>query len=389
MPRVVEYPTQLYLETFRWPPGQVDPRSTTDQLMLRHRISYRGVSAEEASLRFVESFYPRTQSGSHLLVLSPQAELSPLFYHYAKYALLEYKFAAYTSPASRDMFGVSLELPLQHLNDSAAFTPPLTKRSVETPDGHTEVEQPSLFLWQAPNSNAALYFGEKWAEFHDFLSGRLESQHTLNPPIPEKIISKKRPAWTEYLLELFRTRGYYMLYPNFELEGSLAAVHNELFQSPEEFPEARSSDAAVDPAALTIDPAKHGPKTEAALLAGGAPLTSLLPAEGDLPEVRNMPVLSYDGHPASLLFLEAEAAAFASEYIIHVGGCRIDQRQKRRTAGSAADLFCLDDDDDDDDDQPVELMPPKPINVQSLVAKSTTSSMSSIDAAFTPVEVPL
>ncbi|KAI5283723.1 hypothetical protein KEM52_003259 [Ascosphaera acerosa] len=104
--------------------------------------------------------------------------------------------------------------------------------------------QTPMFLWQVPSASAALYFGDKWAEMHSFLHNRLAVQARADGDGRgqqkagwQPVLSKKYPAWLDYVLELMRARGYFMLYPAFrDVEDSaIAAVHNELWKQPEEF----------------------------------------------------------------------------------------------------------------------------------------------------------
>ena len=81
LPQKIDPPTEKYLETFQWPPAGFKDASGTRQLSLRHRIPKHGVSEDESSIRFLESFWPSHPQHSHVLVLSPQTELSPEFFH--------------------------------------------------------------------------------------------------------------------------------------------------------------------------------------------------------------------------------------------------------------------------------------------------------------------
>src|SRR2546421_86561 len=88
LPAKVDRATLQFLDHFEWPPKREDSMEPhIKQLTVRHRISRQHISSEEASVRFLESFYPLSPEKSHVLVLSPQTELSPLYYHYLKYTL--------------------------------------------------------------------------------------------------------------------------------------------------------------------------------------------------------------------------------------------------------------------------------------------------------------
>ena len=113
--------------------------------------------------------------------------------------------------------------------------------------GSAQADAITPFRWQAPNSKAALFFGDKWLELHSFLTKRdaashhaLTSEHHQNR---KKHISRQSPAWVEYFLDLMRVRGYYMHYPGLNapknsasaVQESLVIIHNELYTPPEEY----------------------------------------------------------------------------------------------------------------------------------------------------------
>lgn len=81
LPHDVDAPTQEFLKSFQWPPPQIDNPTNVNQLSLRHRIARWSVDEEESSIRFLETFWPANPQDSHVLVLSPQTELSPQFFH--------------------------------------------------------------------------------------------------------------------------------------------------------------------------------------------------------------------------------------------------------------------------------------------------------------------
>lgn len=296
LPQKVEDPTKRYLESFRWPPKSfLEAGPHINHLTLRHRIPQHGLSVEENNIRFLESFWPANSANSHVLLLSPQVELSPLFYHYLKYTILEYKYSVY-GRKEFNFFGISLELPSTYLNDTGKFAAPSLHKVLPV-DG-TEIMTP--FLWQAPNSNAALYFGDKWTELHSFVSQSLSAQHILPLPktLNKKAVSKNYPSWLESILELARARGYWMLYPNLPF-GSIATVHTELYHSPEEFSdEAEMEQLNTDDSGATLaaDPARHLSslyQREKSLVSTS--LLNILPNNGIMPLPLEMPLLSWDG----------------------------------------------------------------------------------------------
>jgi len=334
LPHVVNVETKRYLETFRWPP-KADPK-TGNLLSLHHRIQQRGLSPEENSIRFLETFWPAEPHSSHVLVLSPQAELSPLFFHYLKYNILEYRFSA-NSNDGENLLGISLDVPTTLLDAKTAFAPPLSNNSH---DG--ELPTVSPFLWQAPNSNAALIFGDKWIELHDFVSHSLSSQHLLPTPatLNEKLVSKSHPSWLEHILKLARARGYLTIYPNFENPDALATMHSELYQTPEEYVE--EIDEETSGAELTADPARHKSlgKSEKPLVMKS--LLKILPFKGALPEISDMPILSWDGEITRFDSILDSALDYAKIFRREIGGCEETAAEKSQFPLMADDLFCLD-----------------------------------------------
>jgi hypothetical protein len=346
LPHQVDAPTKQYLERFKWPPSAVHNKGSL--LTLHHRIPQHGLSSDENSIRFLESFWPADAFTSHVLVLSPQAELSPLFFHYLKYTMLEYKYSRTTSVLHRNLLGISLDLPSTYLNDSSSLIPPTTNATTATP-----------FLWQAPNSNAALYFGDKWVELHDFVAQLLDSQHKLpsSTILKEKLVSKTYPSWLEHVLKLVRARGYSTLYPNFDSD-SLVTLHNDLYQPPEEFSEDIKAETPSDSGELTADPEKHLSlkHTETALITKS--LLTLLPFDGDLPSITTMPFLAWDGKKIDIEELGLHTAAYSLGFRYEIGGCDLPAAEKVRYELSAGDLFCLNDEKvevergDDEQDEP-------------------------------------
>ncbi|KAK0722178.1 hypothetical protein B0T26DRAFT_644426 [Lasiosphaeria miniovina] len=329
LPHKVDPPTAKFLETFQWPPASVYNPTHAKQLTLRHRISSSGLTEEESSVRFVESFWPASPGHSHVLVLSPQAELSPRFFHYLKYSVLEYihSNAAVVQQWDSRLLGISLDLPSTHLNASEPFVPPVRVAKSRA----TESDESTSFLWQAPNSNAVLYTGHKWVELHRFVSRTLELQRKTKPPLPaifaDKAISKRYPSWLEHALKLSRARGYWTLYPSQPTAGNLAVVHNELYKAPEEY---------------EADLRKTPEPAELSLTAG--PLLESLPGDGSLLHFDDMPFLLWDGTPTNLVGLDASAADYAAEFRRAVGGCDSLAPDDLIPRASVGDLFCTRDD---------------------------------------------
>lgn len=328
-------------------PSQTDPqlldyvqRISSDtnfpfSITLRRRISHN-LTPEQSAIRTTEAFYPRGPTGSHLLFLSPQAELSPSFYHYLKYTTLRYRHSVNAANESSHLLGVSLELPARHPSDDTVFSSPSTS---DVP----------FFNWQAPNSNAALYFGDKWAELHEFLSNRL-TVSGLQFIERNKFISKKYPSVMEDLLELMRVKGYYMLYPSFPVtEGySLATIHNDLFQFPEEFqaqnvpsdqkwdkdfedPQHPDEDFVLDLGSVERPLSRHTTIN---------PLLHRLPLQ--VPELESLPLLSFRGESISRKDFDINTKKFASEFSTVIGGCDdIPAEIRYGEPYTVDDIFCF------------------------------------------------
>ena len=326
----------------------------TSQVTIRRRIPGHQLTSREASVKLVESFYPIRTRDSHVLLLSPQVELSPLYYHYLFYTLLEYKYSSYgqgTVEAER-LLGISLALPASQLDDTRPLVPPQNTKGERFAKDDTG--ESCQFLWQAPDHNAVLYFGDKWKEFHNFLTARIHAHEVHSPAPRPRVTSIHRPSWTEYLLELMRIRNLNILYPNLPSSYALATVHNELYIPTEEerHPVPTSNPDPQRPP--SINPrdtftAPGGPvsvpyRQELPLLTYA--LTALLPNAGDLPELTVLPLLSYTGEPLRMEDAEMQSMSFAGGFRNQVGGCKHTPDVITVTIGEVDDLFCFDEDDE-------------------------------------------
>ncbi|KAJ6102534.1 hypothetical protein N7486_004961 [Penicillium sp. IBT 16267x] len=308
--------------------GQLNDLSQLkEQITLRRRIQPHFMDPVEASLRTVESFYPLNPGVSHLLMLSPGTEVAPSFYHYLKYSILAYKHSARTS--SFKLLGISLELPsAKSTIKDDPFVPPFP----EAKSGFI----PS-FLWQAPNSNAALYFGDKWAEFHTFLSHRLDiSESKASIPSSERLVSTRYPSFMEYLLEMMRAKGYYILYSSFPGTGasSLVTVHQDLSESPEEFIQETQNGVSENKDADDIEMMPPGKTSNRE----STIMTLFDTYDLGLPDMETLPLLSFDGEPLTQEKFTQQTKEYSQQFRTHYGGCS----SKKKDAGySPDDLFCL------------------------------------------------
>ncbi|KAF1936174.1 hypothetical protein EJ02DRAFT_470644 [Clathrospora elynae] len=363
---IIELPAELdasvkeHVENFKWPLHHDNPMAASG-LTIRRRITNHRHNQEESAIRFLELFYPSTRN-SHVLLLSSEAQLSPQYFHFARYALLEYKYSTFGAFDNDKLMGVSLELPSVLLDGKTKLDPP------SIGDMHTDRHKKlypntksAPFLWQAPNSHATLFFGDKWAELHSFLGNRV-SKHQQAPKSASrgKLVSETLPAWTEYMLEFMRARGYSLLYPAL-MSNALVTIHNELYHVPEEFappqPKEQKANALLDEPFLRGDEAPHQPQNpEPTVIAGSTPLHVALPFNGDLPEVPHLPQVLYDGQKTELSNVFAIAKTYADIFRVEVGGCKMRKGKHRHVvAGEAGDLFCFGEDDWEDDVPEVDL----------------------------------
>ncbi|KAM0702096.1 hypothetical protein Q7P35_011006 [Cladosporium inversicolor] len=372
LPSSIEPSTGSYLSRFHWPPAEHWSPTSVSTLSARHRLPDQHASSEQSSLRFLESFFP-TSPDTHVLLLSPQAELSPQYLQYLQYVILEYRYSSYGSPYSGELVGASLDVPSMLLNGSG----PLPLPKVADMKGRTYLEDekldksaPSPFIYQAPSSIASLIFGEKWATFHSFVANRLAASQTGKAKKLKKEITETEPAWMEYLLELMRARNWHMFHP----AKSFVTVHNELAQIPEEFvrPEkgqkddgtAKQSHSTEGESFLSADePPVIVPHTERKYVSGHQALHSTLPFKGDLPELPHLPLLNYRGEQSSFTETNDVQRKYIAYFREHVGGCDAKEAKRKRLPHGQGigtdDLFCLPgkepDYDGEDEDEEVAL----------------------------------
>jgi hypothetical protein len=207
--------TMRLVNDFTWPFG---PKR------IHHRISHAGLMSA-----IVESWYPDDRH-EYSIFLEDDIELSPLFYVWAKLALLKYRYG-HTSDRHVNMFGISLYTPrIQELTYPRERINPYLEFSTES----------TPFLFQVPCSWGALYFPEQWRQFHGYMAGRLlwkrDQEYNASQPtpgsIPDVFVPKSRSnswkhSWKKYFIELVVLHGYVMLYPNFQNQTSFSTNHLE------------------------------------------------------------------------------------------------------------------------------------------------------------------
>ncbi|TLD21253.1 hypothetical protein PspLS_08983 [Pyricularia sp. CBS 133598] len=322
LPHKVDSETAGLLDQFVWPPGPAPGTNSPRQFSVRHRIARKALNEDESSVRFLESFWPTRPAHSHVLLLSPEAELSSNFFHYLKYSILEYRYsnAAVLQESESRLFGISLVSPDEYLDGSGPFKPPpVADTSLPTSS--------SSFLWQAPNNHAMLIFGSKWTELHGLVSQVLDAHGSTNREdlpklLSQKVISTRFPAWVEHALRLCRARNYFAIYPSPAASPKIATVHTELQRPPEEY---RDQQQAKD--------RKIG-NDEAVILSRGPLLDTMLEG-GVLTPLYELPTVSWDGEAVGIGEHEARALKYIAEFRRTVGGCEND-----KVVDFRADLFC-------------------------------------------------
>ncbi|KAH9845378.1 hypothetical protein Tdes44962_MAKER06663 [Teratosphaeria destructans] len=354
LPSDIEPSMQQKLEYLEWPPGYNPNPVKLSAQTLHHRIPNERLGSEQASVRFLEAWWPAKRYDNHVLVLSPQAELGPLFLQYLHYTILEYKYSSYGSPESDNLLGISLDIPSTFLNGSDGFEPPKIKDAnaiFDVEDGQHDQEGPVPFLYEAPSATASLIFGDKWVTLHDFLSKRLASSHAGKAQREKKLVSETEPAWLEYLLELMRARRWTMLMPALPF----ATIHNELAQIPEEFlrdpDENRNTNDDVETKLpieqepfLTADSNPVLPERKERETGGYALLHEYLPFSADLPELADLPYLTHDASYSKSIDVVTASEAYAAEFRAKIGGCTGREATDKRLVKDwlkTDELFCL------------------------------------------------
>jgi hypothetical protein len=228
------------------------------------------------------------------------------------------------------LFGISFSAPATYLDDATQFTPP---KPLEGREFGTEG---TPFLWQAPNSDAILIFGDKWVELHGYVSRLLEKQHassTTPDLLAKKQVGKKHPAWLEYTLQLSRLRGYFTLYPTKQTANTVVGIHTDLHDVPEEYEGEKTSEQEQDSIKFATE--MFDPASQLDMLA-------TLPNEGDLPLIYHLPWLTWDGKITYDGAIQKTAAKYKQAFRKEVGECK-DESPGHTPAEDpyAGDLFCF------------------------------------------------
>ncbi|KAK5998559.1 hypothetical protein PT974_00940 [Cladobotryum mycophilum] len=317
LPSNVNKNLENYLQSYRWPTLFSHSASHPQMLSLRHRIPRKKVDEEEASARFLESFWPNRPSHSHVLILSPHTEVTPQFFHYVKYSLLKHRYSTIAIRQSWDdkIFGL--------------IHPPPSPAEYKTADAGTP------FLWQSPSSDAILIMGDKWVELHGYVSQYLEKKQLVAKPglLPKKEVGRKHPAWLEYALQLSRLRGYFTVYPSRQTAGAILGVHRDLYDAPEEYEaDTEPGKGGENVATQAMEMFDSGSQVD---------MLTTLPNEGELPPIGLLPWLSWDGKEVDQTKSEADAELYKKVFRLQVGQCSKEEATTPvATDAHARDLFC-------------------------------------------------
>ncbi|KAF7722611.1 hypothetical protein EC973_002924 [Apophysomyces ossiformis] len=201
--------TRSLVNNFAWSHGTKE---------VRHRIKKGGLMPA-----IVESWYPKSKH-DYAVILEDDVEVSPFFYTWAKYSILQYRYSGNVN-ASRLMYGVSMYAPrnLELL--------PQGRRPWSAEKALSSRYPPHMpYVSQVPCSWGAVYFPEHWREFHAYLTVRLEdekTEHQLNITVPRSRSVRWKKSWKKYFIELVYLRAYVMLYPNFQRFESFSTNHLE------------------------------------------------------------------------------------------------------------------------------------------------------------------
>jgi hypothetical protein len=152
----------------------------------------------------------------------------------------------------------------------------------------------------------------------------------------------------EHMLEMIRARGYYLLYPAFPdiKSSSIATVHNELYQPPEEFGDSNRATSGEEATQIIHDPIQllkgrvstglgsiEKPLNRASTI---MPLLDLFPS--GLPDLDALPLLSYNAEGLTAAAYTQQTEEYAQQFRIYYGGC---SRDSKIDEPSTDLLFCI------------------------------------------------
>lgn len=245
-----------------------------------------------------------------------------------KYTILHYRHsnAAFLQDWGENMMGMSLTSPSILLDGS---------QSLNSPEPGADFG--GAFLWQAPNSDAMIFPGDKWMELHGFISQVFERQDSLSETpalLAHKDVSKMYPSWLEYALQLSKARGYYTVYPGKETAGAILGSHNDIPDVPGEYEDDDEAKIAAEGEGL------EDQATDSFDALWTVNILETLPLGGTLPFATTVPVLTWDGKPTSIEDLHVDSVLFAAQFRAEVGSCEVESEAPNRRHKYAEDLFC-------------------------------------------------
>ncbi|RMZ88371.1 hypothetical protein DV736_g4402, partial [Chaetothyriales sp. CBS 134916] len=309
LPATVNQGLSDYIASYQWPPGAPASKRT---LTLRRRLNAPAQGLGAATVSTLESFYP-TSVQTHVLVLSPDVELSANYYHLLLYLILDAKYSARSSSVSDQLLGISLE--------SESFAP-----------AKSNADHTTWAFTQAPSGDAALYFGDKWIQIHKYVGLRMQADPEWRKSVdaqPDQPANS--PAWMRATTELMQAMSYFMLQPVFTTASSpLVTVHTELHSDPP-----ASSTADENAPLLTEDEPVFEEKDGHLLLRATEPrsareypmlsASSVLSLLGDNSNQRWAPEMMqlFDAHGLTATWdqITEQRSSYAAQLTRSVGGC--------------------------------------------------------------------
>ncbi|KAG6038858.1 hypothetical protein E4U19_007904 [Claviceps sp. Clav32 group G5] len=337
LPNTIEPLMEKFLNEFQWPRPTYWARQQSSMISLRRRITRQPLDEEDSSVRFVESFWPTDPLKSHVLVLSPQTEITPQFFQYVKYSLLHqlHSKVALLEDYDTSLMGLSFSIPRTLADGKTEFSPPAPQGVKKGASGQT------AFLWQRPNSEAMLFTGEKWIELHHFISRTLYQKKTTSSSsspalLTEGTTGKMYPAWLDYVFQLSRLRGYYTLYPSKATAEAILGAHSDMPDPPEEY----EKEAAAAAQKSSVDNLQDESSTGGLDLASPVDMLETLPEEGYLQLPVEVPLLSWDGTLTTQKSLASKAQDYTALFRREVGGCAEEKQSVATRSVDASDLFC-------------------------------------------------
>ncbi|KAI5463440.1 hypothetical protein BGZ63DRAFT_484269 [Mariannaea sp. PMI_226] len=338
LPYVIERELERTLAEFKWPAQRSRQLHYPSLLSIRHRIPRKQMTEDESSARFLESFWPSEPSTTHVLTLAPHTEVSPQFFHYVKYTLLQtlYSNESLLGDWGESIMGISFQSPTTHLDDVTPLTMP------KGSDSKAPEKSSGSFLWQSPSSDAVLFLGDRWVELHGYVSQILGSQSSKKDTpamLAKRNVSKKHPAWLEHVLQLCRLRGYVTLYPSPETANAILGSHSDLGNTPEEY-------LGDEELAKDLEKGKEDRATSNFDPTFQVDMLATLPEDGSFVNLGDLPLLSLEGMSSSLDEIKDAAQKYAKQFRREVGQCKEaeDSQEDDYTLLEAdrlaRDLFC-------------------------------------------------